>query len=185
MFVLNFAGMLLFNHSAVIGRDATIKVKSALFSLIFDKLSSVDIRAIGFTNIGHLSDNLTSDMMSIFYCVCTVHYMLISPLVLGVLEVISVSEIGGSSLAGIDMILFFMGATVAISELISKATYAKMGLATERNKEISFAISGIKPSNSTAGKPSFSAKSASSNGKKTGTWGSSTRWSRCSTRSTT
>lgn len=144
MFVLNFAGMLLFNHSAVIGRDATIKVKSALFSLIFDKLCSVDIRATGYTNIGHLSDNLTSDMTRIFFFMATLHYLLISPTVLVAFSVISVFEIGVSSLAGISVILLKISISVCISQLMTKATYTKMGFSGERNKETSFAIGGIK-----------------------------------------
>lgn len=144
LFVLHLSSMLIYDHKLASSAELGLKVKLAIFGLLFEKLGRLDIRAAPYTSIGQLTDNITTDMIRIFYSIITIYQYVIAPVLLLICCCILLVEVGVFALAGVSVIALLIALIMLIGKIVSRATQTKMRLSSLRNKETTFAISGIK-----------------------------------------
>jgi ATP-binding cassette subfamily C (CFTR/MRP) protein 10 len=124
--------------------EASVVAMLTIYSLIFDKMDSVDMRAMSRINVGDLSNNITNDILRVVIAIFTGHQMIISPMLVTVYIIILILNIQYSALAGLLIIILIMFLNTFLSTVLGKLTAAKLKLNGLRNKEINFSIGGIK-----------------------------------------
>lgn len=124
--------------------DASVVAMLTIYSIIFEKMNTIDMRAMSRINVGDLSNNITNDIMRVIIAIYTSHQMIISPLLVSVYIIILFLNIQVSALAGLAIIVLIMILNIVLSRIMGKLTAAKLKLNGLRNKEINFSIGGIK-----------------------------------------
>ena len=127
-----------------ISQISSLKGKLTIYALVFEKLKFIDIKALDYVNIGYLTNNITSDILRVHVFIVLAQNILNSPILMVIFTVILMVEVGVYSLVGVVMIFLLLGITILIGKLISKATQTKLHLSGIRNKETTFAFTGIK-----------------------------------------
>ena len=131
-------------HRKMILSKASAQCRLTTYALIMEKLETVDIRALKHVNIGHLTNNVSSDIIRIHIFIITCRYIVIGPILLLIFTLVLLLEIGVYSLAGVSMVGLLLGLTIVIGKIIAKATQTKLRLSSMRNKEMAFAMEGIR-----------------------------------------
>ena len=124
--------------------EAAMVAKLTVYGLVFEKMRTVDMRAMPRINVGDLTSNITNDVMRITIAIYTVHQAIVSPTLIALFLGILIYNIGYFAPGGLFIILLIMLVNVLISKLIGKLTGLKLVLNSTRNQEINFAIGGIK-----------------------------------------
>ena len=124
--------------------EAAVVAMLSIYSIIFEKMRTMDLRALSRVNVGDLSNNITNDIMRTIIAIYTGHQMLVSPVLICVFITILVVEIGPYSLAGLLIIILIMGVNVCLSRVTARLSGEKLKLNGFRNKEINFSIGGVK-----------------------------------------
>lgn len=133
-----------YEHSVLEGYKASAKFQSSVYSLVFEKIGRVDVRAIGYLNIGYIINNITSDVIRLHIFIVTLRQLINAPLMLLVFSVMLVFEVGVYSLAGIGLIVLMIFVNILNGKLMSRFLNVKMSLSSTRNREMTFALSGMK-----------------------------------------
>jgi ABC-type bacteriocin/lantibiotic exporter with double-glycine peptidase domain len=144
LFLLAMLKMFFYNHRGTYNVLASINIKSAIYAMIFEKIKKIDIRSTDYVDIGYLTNNITSDITRIYSFVVTCQQIVTAPIMIITFTIILIVEVGAYSLAGIVMIILLFASTIGIGKIIAKATQDKLKLSSLRNKETTFAITGMK-----------------------------------------
>ena len=144
MFALYMFKTLTFTHGSNVSMFASIKSQLMAKAIIMEKLAGVDVRALQYVNIGFLTNNISSDIVRIHIFIVTSRSLVVGPLMVVAFMAVLLVEVGVYSLAGVGMIALLFGLTVLIGKLIAKATQRKLHFSSIRNKETTFAMTGMK-----------------------------------------
>lgn len=124
--------------------EAALVAMLTIYGMVFRKMETVDMRAMSRINVGDLSNNITNDVMRVVIAIYTVHQSIISPCLVLMYMIILIFNISYYALGGLGIIVFIMFINILISRVIGRLTGIKLALNGQRNKEINFAIGGVK-----------------------------------------
>lgn len=118
--------------------------QSTIFAIVFEKLSTIDLRAMSKVNAGELSNNLTNDVLRVLIALVTGHQIILSPTLLVIYFIILILNIKVYALAGLGIVVLALIFIIVQGNIIAKLTRKKLKYTSQRNKEINFCMSGIK-----------------------------------------
>ena len=125
-------------------RDAVAVVYGSIFGLIYQKMKTIDIRAVNSVNVGELANNMTNDVFRIFICLGCSRQVFNSPIILITYSSILVYVFGPIVLVGVGIIIITLMIIILISKIISNITLNKLKINDVRNNDLKMMLSGIK-----------------------------------------
>ena len=144
MFLILLVRLLFFEHSKLLGYFASALTQSSIYSLVFEKIQRVDLRAVSLLNIGHIINNITNDVVRAHIFIVTVRQLLNAPLMVLLFSVLLYVEVGAYALAGIGLVIIMLLLILLIGKLMARASQAKLKFSTARNHEMTFVLAGMK-----------------------------------------
>lgn len=144
LFGILMVRLMFYEHSVLAGYKTSARFQSSVYSLVFEKIRRVDKRALKYLNVGYLINNITSDVIRLHIFIATARQLANAPIMLVLFTAILVVEVGVYSLAGLGIIVCMIMVNILNGKLLSRFLNLKMALSSLRNREMAFAISGIK-----------------------------------------
>ena len=144
LFLFSFIKSIFQQKGRTKGFQSAVLSQSTIFAMVFEKLSTIDLRAMCKVNAGELSNNLTNDVLRVLIAFLTGHQIILSPTLLLIYMIILIVNIQVYALAGFGIVLLVLVIILIQGSIIAKLTLRKLMFTSLRNKEINFSISGIK-----------------------------------------
>ena len=138
-----FSKAIVYQKGLFKGHESIAISYATVFSSLFTKLKSIDLKALSFLNSGELTNNLTNDIFRIYGAVLTGRQIVNSPIII-ILYLTAIGYfIGVYMLAGLGIVFLFLGFLICISRLCAIINFKKLLLNDKRNKELAFILEGI------------------------------------------
>ena len=144
MFAILLVRLLFYEHAVLSGYFTSALAQSSIYSLVFEKIQKLDLRAASFLNVGHIINNITNDILRAHIFIVTMRQLFNAPLMLLLFSVLLYVEVGVYALAGIGLVIIMLLMILLIGRLMARASQAKLKLSTARNHEMTFVLGGMK-----------------------------------------